>query len=441
MNPRSPFLMLVLTATLLACGSDPVRAQSPWRSLFNGRDLSGWVNVNTAPETWRVRDEMIVCTGRPRGILRTERMYENFVLELEWRHLEEGGNAGLFVSADALPRRGAPYPESVEVQIKDGDHGSIFGIRGCSVRPLTNPRQKGRTGRARPTENRAHPAGEWNHYRLTSRDGTLELAVNGKTVTRAADATQVKGYICLEAEHSQVQFRNLQVKELPSSDPPADKVADADEGFVSLFDGLSFDGWKVPDHLEGRWDAEDGVIRLRADQPPRQRGRDDHLWTERPFDDFILIADWRLTGEPVRRQMNAFTEDGLIKRDEKGRRVTHEVRHAGDSGIFLRGDRRAQVNIWCQPMGSGDINPYHKDADLPTAVRRACLPNTRADHPPGRWNRFVITVREDRVSVVLNGQTVIEEAQLPGVADRGPIGLQNHGDPIEFRNLFLKPLP
>src|SRR5437763_12906451 len=82
--------------------------------LFNGKDLTGWVNVNGAADTWQVRDGMIVTTGVPRGVLRTGRMYENYVLELEWRHVKPKGNSGLMVHADALPQVGRPYPRSVE---------------------------------------------------------------------------------------------------------------------------------------------------------------------------------------------------------------------------------------------------------------------------------------------------------------------------------------
>ena len=91
-------------------------------------------------------------------------------------------------------------------------------------------------------------------------------------------------------------------------------------------------------------------------------------------------------------------------------------------------------------MGSGDINEVHKDTKVPAEVRRACLPAKRADQPFGQWNRFVVTLKGDRVTVVLNGETVIDRAQLPGVPKRGPIGLQNHGDPVEFRNVQLKRL-
>ena len=438
MNFQRCAMLAALLILPQRAGADDSEA---WQPLFNGKDLSGWRHVNTAPDTWQVRDGMIVCSGQPRGFLRTERKYENYILELEWRHVREGGNAGLMVHADPLPQVGAPYPESVEVQVMDGDHGSMFGIRGCTIRPLTNPRTTGGRPRAQAVENRAHPAGRWNHYRLLSQGGALELAVNGEVVTRAADATQVKGYICLESEASEVHFRNLRIRELPGSSPPPEKVAADDEGFTSLFDGLTFKGWKHHASLNGRWEASDGVVRLHADQPPRMRQQDDNLWTEKSYRNFILIADWRLTGKPVRKLMNDFTEDGLIKRDERGRPVTHEILHAGDSGVFLRGDRKAQVNIWSQPMGSGDINPYHKDAKLPPELRRACMPKIKADNLPRQWNRFVVSMHGDRVTVVLNGKTVIEQAQLPGVADSGPIGLQNHGDAIEFRNLFIRELP
>ncbi|MGH9338032.1 MAG: 3-keto-disaccharide hydrolase [Acidobacteriota bacterium] len=214
---------------------------------------------------------------------------------------------------------------------------------------------------------------------------------------------------------------------------------DLPEGFTSISAGASFQGWKWHKDLEDRWEITDsGVVRLREDQPPRERGADYNLWSEKSYRDFTLMVDWRLTGKPVRMPMNAFTTDGLIKRDQNGEVVKHEIEHAGDSGIYLRGDPRFQVNIWSQPMGSGDINSLHKDASLPVEVRRSLMPSLRADHPAGEWNRFVITMRGDRVTVVLNGETVLDQAQLPGVPEAGPIALQNHGDPIDFRNLWIR---
>lgn len=160
--------------------------------LFDGETLDGWVNVNGALSTWTVRDGMIVCSGKPTGVLRTEEMYTNFELEFEYRHLQEGGNAGLFVWSDALPTTGWPFTRSVEVQVMDAVmtpnytcHGDIFAIWGATLVP-DRPHPAGWM-RCLPSEHRAKPAGEWNHYRVRAVDGRIELAVNGAVVSGASE--------------------------------------------------------------------------------------------------------------------------------------------------------------------------------------------------------------------------------------------------------------
>ncbi len=104
----------------LALAQAAVGDETGFVLLFNGKDLSGWVDVNCAPGTFTVRDGMIHCTGIPTGIMRTDKQYENFILELEWRHAQEGGNAGLFVWSYPLTAPGTPFARSIEVQIMDG---------------------------------------------------------------------------------------------------------------------------------------------------------------------------------------------------------------------------------------------------------------------------------------------------------------------------------
>jgi hypothetical protein len=111
-----------------------------------------------------------------------------------------------------------------------------------------------------------------------------------------------------------------------------------------------------------------------------------------------------------------------------------------DSGIYLRGNSKSQVNIWCWPVGSGEVYGYRTDKTQPTDVRAGVTPKVRADKPIGEWNRFEITMRGDRLTVVLNGQQVLEAARLPGVPERGPIALQHHCDAIEFANVYVKEL-
>jgi len=125
-------------------------AEEEFVPLFNDTDLSGWVVVNCAPNTFTARDGMIVCTGKPTGVMRTQRIYENFILELDWKHVHPGGNAGLFVYSDALTAPGVPFTRAIEVQILDGSspegiwtgHGDVFAIHGATFVP-DRPHPKG----------------------------------------------------------------------------------------------------------------------------------------------------------------------------------------------------------------------------------------------------------------------------------------------------------
>lgn len=401
--------------------------------LFNGRNLDGWVNVNCDDSTWRVRDGVIACSGVPTGVLRTEKQYENFILEVEWKHLQSPGNGGIFVWSDALPARGVPFTRSIEVQVMvgaEGDwytsDGDMFPIHGARMTP-----ENGRGGsRAFPTEKRVQPAGEWNHYRITCFDGSVSLAVNGKVVTRGHDASPRKGFICLESEGSEVLFRNVRIKELPSSG--TNDTAREDEGFVSLYGGVDFEGWKFGPEHEGHWKAQDWTISFDGE------GAD--LWSEKSFKDFVLIADWRWVNGGEAAMRPVILPSGEVEKDASGNDVMREVLDAGDSGIYLRGSSKSQVNIWCWPCGSGEVYGYRTDGSMPAEVRAGVTPREVADAPIGQWNRFVITMKGELLTVELNGKVVIENARLPGVAEEGPIALQMHHAPIEFANVFVKEL-
>jgi hypothetical protein len=153
-----------------------------------------------------------------------------------------------------------------------------------------------------------------------------------------------------------------------------------------------------------------------------------------------MVVDWRLAGKPVKKKYPVVLASGEDKLDASGNPVMIEVDDAGNSGILLRGSEEAQLNICCYPVGSGEITAYRTNKQLAPEIRAACTPQERADAPLGQWNRFVITMKGDRVSVQLNGKTIIDDAQLPGVASRGPIGLQHHNEPLEFANLFVREL-
>lgn len=187
-----------------------------------------WINVNTEKETWRKEDDLLVCEGLPIGVVRSEKQYENFILYVEWRHMEAGGNSGVFLWSDAKPDEVGRLPGGVEVQMleldwvnqninKDGVkppiayvHGELFGVGGVETLP-DNPRGT----RSKSIENRALGKGEWNTYHVVCVDGTIKLSVNGKFVNGISQSSIKKGYICLESEGAEIHFRNFKLIELP----------------------------------------------------------------------------------------------------------------------------------------------------------------------------------------------------------------------------------
>lgn len=205
-------------------------------SKESGQKLA-WINVNTDADTWHVEKNTLICSGKPIGVMRSEKQYENFILHIEWKHMEAGGNSGTFVWSNAAPPEGARLPDGVEVQMleldwvnlnkRDGEtppvayvHGELFGVGGVTTLP-DNPRGT----RSKSLENRCKGKGEWNTYDVVCVDGVIKLSVNGKFVNGIAKSTQKKGYICLESEGAPIHFRNIKITELPSGVTSSEQTA------------------------------------------------------------------------------------------------------------------------------------------------------------------------------------------------------------------------
>jgi hypothetical protein len=226
------------------------------------------------------------------------------------------------------------------------------------------------------------------------------------------------------------------------------QAADAPPGFAPLFNGRDLAGWTVPEGDGGHWKALDGVIDYDACSEAK---KDKNLWTEKEYGDFILKIDWRIKELHGLYAMPEVLPDGSHKLGPDGKEIK-TPRPNADSGIYLRGFPKAQVNIWCWPIGSGEVYGYRMDKKMPPEVRAGVTPKVRADKPVGQWNTFEITMKGDRLTVVLNGKAVLTDAQLPGVPPRGRLGLQHHGGKqkdgaylpasslLQFRNVFIKEL-
>jgi len=230
-KPQQAMIQKILFGAVFTMALQTVQAATEvpmFKPLFNGRDLSGWVDVNTSKDTWHVKDGLLICKGHPIGVMRSEKQYENFVLHIEWRHMEPGGNSGVFAWSDGAVPKDRRLPKGMEIQMlelqwpflnreKNGKprpiayvHGELFGANGLKTVP-DNPRGS----RSKSIENRCKPAGQWNYYDVVCVDGVVKLSVNGKFVNGVSKASQKKGYLCLESEGAEIHFRNIQIMELP----------------------------------------------------------------------------------------------------------------------------------------------------------------------------------------------------------------------------------
>jgi hypothetical protein len=264
---RRLFALLLLAAPAFA--ADP--AKDGFVPLFNGKDLTGWKNVNCGPKTWTVKDGTLVTSGTPIGLLRTEKQYENFEAEFDWMHVntKETGNSGFFVWCDPLPQIGGPFTRGIEVQVLVNyppnnwatNHGDVFSVSGAKCTPdRPHPTKKG-LERCLPSEERCKGGGEWNHYKVVGKDGAIKLSVNGKEVSGVSECTPRKGYLSFESEGAECHFKNVKIKELPTSNPTKEQTADVDDGWTPLFNHTDLTGWAV---VEKAWKVEGGTLNAAA---------------------------------------------------------------------------------------------------------------------------------------------------------------------------------
>ena len=223
MKQLSLLLPIVFVSNLIAKDCD-------WKIL--GKD--DFVQVNCDPETFQFKENNIIyCTGKPIGGIRTAKPYKNFELDVSWRHLKYAGNSGIFIWSpksvlDKLPRN--KLPQGIEIQVLDlgyeerweknkgkpsnwfTSHGDVFPVGISKMNPFPPVAPNGR--RSFPSKRLSKGVGEWNHYHISAIDGVVRLSVNGEEVSGGENCTPDFGYVVLESEGSPVEFKNLKIKEL-----------------------------------------------------------------------------------------------------------------------------------------------------------------------------------------------------------------------------------
>jgi hypothetical protein len=187
-------------------------------ALFNGRDLAGWTYHLDKPgvkmdDVWSVKDGVLRCTGQPVGYLLTKKSdFENYVLTLEWRWPEQGGNNGVLVHVTEPGALGV-WPKCLEVQLGSGDAGDFWVIGTTLDMPNIDKRKSDRR-HLNLTDDSEKPLGEWNKMEVTCRGDEITVKVNGKLVNHATKLSQSKGAIALQSEGTPIEFQDIKLKKL-----------------------------------------------------------------------------------------------------------------------------------------------------------------------------------------------------------------------------------
>jgi hypothetical protein len=228
--------ILLIAATVASCILCAPGEAAESKSLFDGKDLTGWhADVpeldkdpgGTSP--FVVRDGMLVSLGTPGGHLITDDEYSNYRLDVEYRFAGKPGNCGVLVHASTPRALYEMFPQSLEVQMQSGEAGDFW----CIKEDVTVPDMEKRRGpkqnwgvdgdrlrRIRNlTDGSEKPPGEWNTMVIECVGGELKVWVNGDLVNHGTKCTASKGHIALQAEGSEVEFRKLELT-------PIDKLSD-----------------------------------------------------------------------------------------------------------------------------------------------------------------------------------------------------------------------
>ena len=209
-------LLLGLSLVVLSCSTENKI------DLFNGQDLDNWNIIvdsedGEPKDLFYVEDGLMNTLGDPIGYIRTKESYTNFKLHVEWRWTEEPSNSGVLLNVQG---KDMIFPHCVEAQLMHGKAGDLVLMgKGAAITVkdstyLVTSEDKRYLAISKFEESSEKPAGEWNTYEITSKDGTLELFVNGVLQNKGTGMSLTEGNIALQSEGGPMQFRNIYLQPL-----------------------------------------------------------------------------------------------------------------------------------------------------------------------------------------------------------------------------------
>ena len=400
-------------------------------SLFNGKDLTGWKGLVGSPKTraemtpeelakeqakanekvkdnWSVRDGMIVFNGHGNNLV-SAKDYGDFELLVDWR-ITKGGDSGIYL-------RGSP-----QVQIWDTARVEVGAQVGSGG--LYNNKEH----RSTPLKVADNPVGEWNTFRIKMMGDRVSVWLNGELVVdnevmdnywERDKPIYPTGPIELQAHGTNLNFRNIFIREISSREHNRLTEEEQKEGFVSLFNGKNLDGWvgNKTDYF-----VENGEIVIL----PKGKGHG-NLYTKNEYKDFIFRFEFKLTPG---------ANNGLGIRAP----LSGDAAYSGMELQIL--DNTASIYKNLKPY------QYHGSLYGVIPAQRGYL------KPVGEWNEEEVVVKGTHVKVTLNGHVILDgdwsdaikngtmdHKDHPGLKnEKGHIGFLGHGSEVHFRDIRIKEL-
>ncbi len=224
-NMKNLLILLILSAHFGIFTTS--QAQS--KKLFNGKNLKGWhwdiPEMDKDPQAknpFIIRNGMLVSLGTPRGHLITDKLYENYRLEVQYRFAGKPGNCGVLVHASKPRALYSMFPQSIEVQMEHRNAGDFW----CIAEDISVPDMEARRGPKADwgstgnklrriknlTDNSEKPLGEWNSMVIECYKDSVKVWVNNDKVNEGYNSTVSKGRISIQAEGSEVEFRKIAIR-------------------------------------------------------------------------------------------------------------------------------------------------------------------------------------------------------------------------------------